>query len=205
MRVPSFSFLPIIIWAATVCFGFAALLAYASSPGQLAVTAGHWPQESQLLLSNQQPTLLVFVHPACPCTRATLENLQKSLTTQTVKLQVVCLTPPDHYDRSELACNAALQSLKQQLDAEHLFDDGTEIANFAAATSGQCLLYSPSGTLIFSGGVTSSRGHLGGNAGLSTLLRQIHSPESDAEVFPVFGCSIQSQTTNMQQRKRVPQ
>ncbi len=64
-----------------------------------------------------------------------------------------------------------------------------------AQTSGQVFLYDKSGDLMFQGGMTSSRGHVGDNDGLNALLGIIigsmpaHARPAHA---PVFGCAIYS-------------
>ena len=51
--------------------------------------------------------------------------------------------------------------------------EGVEARRFGAQTSGTTSLYSPDGRLLFSGGITSSRGHEGDNAGEDALTQAI--------------------------------
>ena len=70
-------------------------------------------------------------------------------------------------------------------------DDGGRIARqFAVLGSGHCLLYAPSGRLLFSGGITGSRGHAGDNAGQLAVIDLIQSGHADVTRTPVFGCSL---------------
>ena len=72
---------------------------------------------------------------------------------------------------------------------------GDEARRFGAATSGEALLYSPSGKLLFHGGITPSRGHEGGSVGRDALVRCVldgtpapattPSPAPPAEAVPV--------------------
>ena len=68
--------------------------------------------------------------------------------------------------------------------------DGAEARLFGAETSGHTLLFNPSGRLLFSGGITQSRGHSGGNAGESALVSLVNNRVSKRSETFVFGCSL---------------
>jgi hypothetical protein len=69
-------------------------------------------------------------------------------------------------------------------------DGGAEARRFHAATSGQTILYDAEGRLLFSGGITGSRGHSGDNAGRSAIVSLVNAGAADrAETF-VFGCPL---------------
>src|SRR5205814_2100324 len=38
-----------------------------------------WPKDASIALDRTRPTLLMFAHPRCPCTRASLEELKTVL------------------------------------------------------------------------------------------------------------------------------
>jgi hypothetical protein len=73
-----------------------------------------------------------------------------------------------------------------------VFDpNGNETGRFGATASGTVMLFEPSGRRAFAGGVTASRGHEGGNAGidaLAALLAQERMPSTAS--LPVFGCRL---------------
>jgi hypothetical protein len=69
-------------------------------------------------------------------------------------------------------------------------DGGGEARRFHVATSGHTLLYGARGELLFSGGITASRGHSGDNAGRSTVLALLHTGVADRTETPAFGCSL---------------
>jgi hypothetical protein len=82
-------------------------------------------------------------------------------------------------------------------------DHGLEASRFGAATSGQTLLYSANGLLLFSGGITGSRGHAGDNAGRAAILALLHREALARSSSFVFGCPLfmpgnpyQTQETN---------
>ena len=62
---------------------------------------------------------------------------------------------------------------------------------FEARTSGHVVLYDAGGRLLFSGGITRARGHVGDNYGrqqVSSLLRNHTVRVADG---PVFGCPLE--------------
>jgi hypothetical protein len=69
-------------------------------------------------------------------------------------------------------------------------DDGVEAQRFNAMTSGQTVLYDADGHLLFSGGITGSRGHSGDNAGRSAIVSLLFTGESDQAKTSVFGCPL---------------
>jgi hypothetical protein len=72
-------------------------------------------------------------------------------------------------------------------------ENGTEAERFGAATSGHALLFDRGGALVFSGGITASRGHAGGNAGESAILAALNGERINQTRTPVFGCSLARQ------------
>src|SRR5207244_9248206 len=67
---------------------------------------------------------------------------------------------------------------------------GREARRFGGETSGQTLLYDPTGRLLFSGGTTIARGHLGDSAGLEAILALLDGRRPPRATTPVFGCSL---------------
>src|ERR1043165_5323235 len=64
-------------WMAAVAWGFYALARYDATPGASAEAPAHWPSDAPLALDPTRLTLLLFAHPRCPCTRATLGELDR--------------------------------------------------------------------------------------------------------------------------------
>lgn len=71
-------------------------------------------------------------------------------------------------------------------------DNGIESRHFHAATSGQTALYDIDGHLLFSGGITSARGHSGDNAGRSAIVSLLNTGDVDRKETAVFGCPLYS-------------
>jgi hypothetical protein len=68
--------------------------------------------------------------------------------------------------------------------------DGVEARRFGAETSGHTLLFDRDGRLLFSGGITQSRGHAGENAGERAIVALVHNRAAERVATFVFGCSL---------------
>src|ERR1051326_5488564 len=60
---------------AVVC-GLHALMVYKGTPGAMGKTPQKWPQNDLVALSADKPQLMMFAHPMCPCTKASLAELE---------------------------------------------------------------------------------------------------------------------------------
>ena len=67
-------------------------------------------------------------------------------------------------------------------------ENGVEARRFESETSGQAALYSVAGRLIFSGGITSARGHAGDNDGRSAIQSLLLTGKAVKTQTAVFGC-----------------
>jgi hypothetical protein len=186
------------VWFAVVVAGTIGLARYSNIPGNENPAPVAWPANSQIPFDAKRPTLVMFVHPHCPCTRASLGELEVLMARVQglVSAHVVVLKAAGtatNWERTDLWRTAAsIPGVTVCVD-----DAGIEARRFHAETSGQTLLYDRSGALQFQGGITLSRGHAGDNPGRSAvqdLLRQGHSTQVKT---PVFGCSLFE--TNCQQ------
>jgi hypothetical protein len=74
--------------------------------------------------------------------------------------------------------------------------DGKIAEMFGAVTSGDTHLFAPDGRLIFHGGITSSRGHVGDNAGSTAIMNLVGGNAAGIDETPVFGCAIRSTDAN---------
>jgi hypothetical protein len=62
---------------AAVGAGLAAPGVYEGRPGQEATAPARWPAGSTLVRASGRSTLLMLVHSRCPCSRASLEELDR--------------------------------------------------------------------------------------------------------------------------------
>lgn len=180
-----------VVWLGLSCGGLALLAWYGGSPGTSQAAPLQWPVDSRIHLSERGATLIVFAHPRCPCTRASLGELEKivahsggSVTTWVVFLKPV--DSDDAWDQTDLVTTAAA------IPGVHILHDldGVEARRFGATTSGQALLFSDRGELLFSGGITLARGHAGDNPGRSAIESYLTNRTPACRQTPVFGCPI---------------
>jgi hypothetical protein len=180
-----------IIWIVAVGSGLHAMLNYESAPGRVGVVPPDWPAGSVIHPVTDRATLVVLAHPRCPCTRATIGELAQIMASAQGKVSayVLFLQPKgsgsDWQETSLMRTAAAIPGVTVLADM-----DGVEARRFGAATSGHTLLFDPAGRLLFSGGITQSRGHAGGNAGESAIVALIEHGAAGQHQTPVFGCAL---------------
>jgi hypothetical protein len=82
----------------------------------------------------------------------------------------------------------------QSIPGAHVISDldGEECKRFHATTSGETFLFNERGELLFSGGITFSRGHSGDNVGRSAIESFLRGQEPACRHTSVFGCPIAS-------------
>jgi hypothetical protein len=179
------------LWLALLGVGMGAILRYEFTAGAAGQAPAQWPVASVVHREPGQATLIMFAHPKCPCTRASVEELAELLAENSGPLTAHVLflkavnTGDDWTQTSLWRTAAAIPGVKVSLD-----ERGAEAARFGSETSGDVVLYNAAGRLAFHGGITAARGHFGANAGrnaVSTLLAGTPAPQTRT---PVFGCSL---------------
>src|SRR5438552_1877557 len=63
-------------WALAVAAGLHSLMLYKGKAGTAGQTPTTWPRNELIALSPDKPLLIMFAHPRCPCTRASLGELE---------------------------------------------------------------------------------------------------------------------------------
>ncbi|MBA2116445.1 hypothetical protein [Bremerella alba] len=185
------SMLPIvvIVWVVLIGCAFTALLAYHNMPGQRSDEAMVWPANNAIKLDTQRANLLVFIHPQCPCSVATLNELTRiqSICGARLNTQVVFYSPiHEHWeDTSKVRQALAIPNVNITNDT-----DGKLAQQFGALTSGHSLLYTSDGRRVFSGGITPARGHEGENLGRNSIVQYVLDGKTSCDKTNVFGCPI---------------
>jgi hypothetical protein len=182
----------IVSWAVGVLAGAFGLTRYAGTPGkQTADAPAYWPDRVALRRDPHRMTLVMVVHPHCPCSRASLHELNEVMahTQGRIAARVVFVQPAgasDDWVHSDLWQQAIdIANVTVSVDR-----DGVIAHELNAATSGQVVLYDADGKLLFAGGLTPARGHEGGNAGVDAVLSVAKSDSTAGFATPVYGCSL---------------
>jgi hypothetical protein len=182
------------VWILTIGAGMRMLWAYADTPGPPAAAKAMWPAEASFRRDARGPVLLLFLHPQCPCSRATIDELARLLAGAPAPAAIYALVyrPADAaagWERTDLwSSAAALRGVQVMTDV-----GGAQARVFGALISGQTLLYSATGSLLFSGGITDARGHEGDNPGRTALTSILSGRVARAQT-PVFGCYLYSES-----------
>lgn len=179
------------VWLALIISAYGYLVLYAATPGQDADPPRLWPRDTTMVLAQNQPTMIVFLHPKCVCSRATVAEMSRIMTKGKDKVKVyVLMLLPDGLE-ADWARSDLWQQARDIPSVTALIDrDGHESNRFNCQTSGHILVYKPNGKLVFSGGITASRGHEGENNGRSAVEALILNKTPDTESNPVFGCPL---------------
>jgi hypothetical protein len=178
-------------WVAALGYGMQALWKYETTAGPSAPVASAWPSGSTVRRQPDKPTLLMVAHPHCPCTRASIAELAQIMADAPhgITASVLFVKPsgagPDWDDTELRRSAAAIPGVSVTTD-----DNGVEAALFGAKTSGHTLVFDRNGTLVFSGGITATRGHAGDNAGENAVLAALRQQTPVRERTAVFGCSL---------------
>lgn len=180
-----------VAWAAMTIGGLGVLWSYANQPGPATSPPSRWPSHSLIQPANDRATLVMSAHPHCPCTRASIGELALLMAQAKgrVTAYVLFVKPANSstdWEKTDLWQSAAsIPDVKVIVD-----DDGVESHRFHSLTSGQTALYDVDGNLIFSGGITASRGHSGDNAGRSAIVSLLNDGKAERTVTSVFGCPL---------------
>ena len=178
-------------WVCTVALGLIVLFRYETTAGAVGSIGSQWPAGSKVELASDGLTLVMFAHPQCPCTRASMTELERIVAHAQGKVRsyVLFYRPGDggaDWDNTGLRRSAAaIPGVTVLSDI-----DGTEAHRFGSTTSGHTFLFDENGRLLFAGGITATRGHAGDNVGENAIVSLINSRTSQRDRTLVFGCSL---------------
>jgi hypothetical protein len=178
------------IWLAAIAVGTAAFLRFEFTPGDETRAPLAWPRDSSLARQPDRPTLVLFAHPHCACTRASLDELEVVLSQRSsVSAQVVFVQLPEFTDE-EMKDESWEKAGRIPGLARRIDDGGIEARRFGALVSGYTVLYDAAGKLLFEGGVTASRGQVGANRGRNSVIDFLQHGKADTNRTPAFGCYL---------------
>ena len=179
------------LWLLAAATGIWVLLRYENGPGPSGLVPHQWPAESRIGRPHDRLTLVMFAHPKCPCTRASIDELNRLLVRCEGKVATTVLfaqpgnMPLDWARGASWNRAAAISGVSVQADL-----DGHEARRFGAETSGFTVLYGPEGHLLFAGGITAGRGHAGDSAGARAIALLVAGASTKPGQAPVFGCAL---------------
>ncbi|MDP1825563.1 MAG: RedB protein [Archangium sp.] len=177
-------------WVMLLVLGFGLLIFHDVRPAPVVAPPATWPAETSVH-RGPEFTLVMLAHPYCACMRATLDelNVLMNRTGGRVQATVLFLRPED---RPAEWSRTPIWTLATAIPGVTVREDlgGREHRLFHAGTSGELVLYDAAGKLVFSGGITASRGHSGDNLGLQRVLSLVDEGTADQRGHAVFGCSL---------------
>jgi len=132
----------------------------------------------------------MFAHPRCPCTRASISEMNRLLARcENLSAHVLFIKPsstPTNWTETASWKNAeAIPGVDVLVDP-----DGREARRFGAESSGYVVVYDKVGQLLFHGGITGARGLEGDNAGEELIAKFLSGEKPERASTPVFGCSL---------------
>lgn len=198
------------LWLMLASAALFAMADYGAEQGKSGDAPTQWPDGLQGMIQPDpaRPTLVLLAHPLCPCTRASLWELE-SITNRLfgmVNLHVLFYQPDEsasmQASMQEVWRASDLKNIAARLPGTqmHADVDGRIAKHFGAYTSGHVLLYSTDGQLQFTGGITPSRGHKGTNPGRAAVYSAILGDKGidplAPQLNPVFGCSLHGESAD---------
>jgi hypothetical protein len=178
------------IWVAALVAGLVLLHGYAATPGRSGICPQTWPVGGTVIADPTRASLVMLVHPRCPCSRASLAQLERIMAVCRPHLAANILfleprVPTALWRDTQLWRRAAA------IPGARCIPDpgGVEARRFGAMTSGHVLVYDRTGKLLFSGGITEARGHEGDNAGSDAVIGLVRGRPDRARTV-VFGCPL---------------
>jgi hypothetical protein len=182
------------LWLAGAAWGMKWLADYSLTPGTAGVPMKDWPTTAWRLEPDRY-TLVVGLHPECPCSRATLGELDSILLQAGNAIEAVLIFSDTFAEAP--ARESALYRQASALPRTRLVCDAStaDLRRFALLTSGETRLYRSDGQLVFRGGITGGRGHAGDNPGRAALLAAMRAGTDNPPlaVSPVFGCALDNE------------
>jgi hypothetical protein len=181
-----------LVWVALLAAGMAWMLGHDFTPGESSGEVPNvWPEDVARVRRSGVATLVMAVHPGCPCTRASLDQLERLIVRTGPRLRVMTLhfsSPATDTERVGVGTRNVISSNSR---IEAMMDRDGELAKrFGLVTSGEVAVYDREGRLRFHGGLTPSRGCSAPGTGFDAVLALANGNEIARPAAPVFGCSI---------------
>lgn len=181
----------VLCWFALLGGGWYWVYRHETTAGATGERHERWPASSTLARASDKATLVMFVHPGCPCSAASFAELDAALDTIASRPRIL-LVFVGHLGGD--APTANWRAAGRVAGATRVLDPGGalgEAGKFGVRTSGHVVVYDDHGSLLFSGGITGARGHAGDNVGRRALV-DVLAGRTAATQHRVFGCSLET-------------
>jgi hypothetical protein len=185
------SVLFVVMWAAAVVSGICLFDGYELAAARTGPMTQYWPAASALRTAPGVATVIMAIHPKCPCSNLSLSQLQGVLNRRHMRINVHLLVyQPTGYP-DDWSMTSVVRRAQRIQGVDVMFDrGGDELKKFQARASGELWFYDGNGKLLFRGGITGGRGHPGKNSGISSLISLADGGAPSVAEAPVFGCAI---------------
>jgi hypothetical protein len=182
----------LIVWFLAVLAAFGFVWRYKTQPGPNTNAPRQWPRVAAIVPAQDKANLVMFVHPHCPCSRASVAELARLAVEigGRAQIHVVLVRPrgtdPGFEDGTLAERARAITGARVVVD-----DAAVEAERFGAQTSGAVVLYTRTGELAFSGGLTTARGHEGEGPAHAKIRSVLAGSDMTAATAPTFGCELE--------------
>jgi hypothetical protein len=179
------------LWGGVVVVALAGLEYFVARPGDSGAPPCDWPAQTAITRDFNGPTVVVFVDPKCPCTQATMANLERCLARcpRFPTTRIVVLS--ENVGLFEGSLDDSARRLAARPEVALIWSgDGSETRRFGVKTSGEVLVYALDGRLVFDGGITPARGHQGDSPGCDAIRKLSAGEPIEYHSATVFGCSV---------------
>jgi len=181
----------LLAWFAAIGLGGDLLMRYAGQAGVAACPLPDWPSQSAIPAPSDQPVLVMFLHPHCPCSRASVSNLARMAVFLNGRMHMHVYFVLAANQEEAWAQTDTWSSANRIPGVEIRTDPGgLEARRFGARTSGQTFVHDARGRLVFFGGITGARGHEGDNDGEKAIRSFLITGNAPIGDWPVFGCPL---------------
>ena len=181
----------VLIWGALIVFGAGTVLRYERTAGASGTPPSRWPVESAIARPSGKFILVMLSHPDCPCTKASLDELEIVMAETQREVSAVILFNRPGSTAAEVESSDLWKMAARIPGVTPIYDEhAAGVQSFHGYVSGQTMLYDPNGLLVFSGGITLGRGHEGYNGGVDAILRRVRGDRSAPISARVFGCAL---------------
>jgi hypothetical protein len=197
----------VLYWAAIVaCLigigsGLTLLMSHETIAGAQAPAPTVAPHIANIRFDGK-PVVIMFAHPKCQCTEASLTELQNIYMAVGSKAEyyVFFVRPSDEpvgWEHTRIWNEAAsLPYVTVQVDP-----DCALAKQLGAETSGHTICYDALGHLTYTGGITLGRAHTGRNPGEDSVIEALLGQPRTITHSAVFGCALYAAPTAPQADK----